>query len=174
MDERDDRPDGTRRPPRWREDFPVRWDEDHYLTRRELAKFLTLGSGLLVGANLGLVALGRRAPHARAPEVRVASASAVPPGGSVLFRYPTAEDPCILVRTNAGVLKAYSQVCTHLSCAVVHRPGEDALFCPCHLGWFAAEDGRPTAGPPERRLPRITLEVRGDDIYAVGVEGENS
>ena len=33
--------------PRWREDFPVRWDEDHYMTRRELAKFLTLGSGLL-------------------------------------------------------------------------------------------------------------------------------
>ena len=36
--------------PRWREDFPVRWDEDHYVTRRELAKFLTLGSGLLAGA----------------------------------------------------------------------------------------------------------------------------
>ena len=31
--------------PRWREDFPVRWDEDNYMTRRELAKFLTLGSG---------------------------------------------------------------------------------------------------------------------------------
>ena len=25
--------------PRWRDDFPVRWDEDHYVTRRELAKF---------------------------------------------------------------------------------------------------------------------------------------
>ena len=29
---------------RWRDDFPVRWDDDNYMTRRELAKFLTLGS----------------------------------------------------------------------------------------------------------------------------------
>ena len=36
---------------RWRKDFPVRWDEDNYMTRRELAKFLTLGSGLLAGVN---------------------------------------------------------------------------------------------------------------------------
>ena len=38
--------------PRWREDFPVRWDEDNYMTRRELAKFLTLGSGLLASVNV--------------------------------------------------------------------------------------------------------------------------
>ena len=44
---------------RWREDFPVRWDADHYLTRRELAKFLTLGSALLTGAT-GALALASR------------------------------------------------------------------------------------------------------------------
>jgi Rieske Fe-S protein len=167
-DERDGRP--GQRPPRWREDFPVRWEEAHLLTRRELAKFLTLGSGLILGANLGLVALARRGRPGPFPEVKVAVASAVTPGGSVLFRYPTADDPCILIRTNAGVLKAYSQMCTHLSCAVVHRPAEDALVCPCHHGRFAAADGRPTLGPPRRRLPRITLDVRGDDVYAVGVD----
>ena len=38
---------------RWQEDFPIRWEADHYVTRRELTKFLTLGSCLLVGANAG-------------------------------------------------------------------------------------------------------------------------
>ena len=44
--------------PRWREDFPVRWDEDNYMTRRELAKFLTLGSGLLASVNVLIAFIG--------------------------------------------------------------------------------------------------------------------
>lgn len=161
--------DDQNRGPRWREDFPIAWDADNYLTRRELAKFLTLGSALLVCATGAIVATGRRVQ--RAPgELRVASAGAIGPGGSLLFRYPTGEDPCILVRGRDGALRAFSQVCTHLSCAVVHVPGEDELMCPCHRGFFDAADGRPLAGPPTRRLPRILLEQRGDDIFAVGVE----
>lgn len=154
----------------WREDFPVRWDEDHYLTRRELAKFLTLGSALLAAANAVAALVGRRLGPARGPGVRVARASALAPGQSVLFRYPTDDDPCILVRCQDGTLRAYSQVCTHLACAVVHQPNDDRLFCPCHRGAFACADGRPTMGPPARPLPRILIEERGDEIYAVGVD----
>jgi len=168
MDDRDRPADA--RPPRWQEDFPVRWEDDHYLTRRELTKFLTLGSGLLVATNAVVAALGRRLPEASYPAARIESAEALGPGQSLLFRYPTAEDPCILIRTRAGEWRAYSQVCTHLACAVVHRPADEALFCPCHVGWFAEDDGRPTAGPPERRLPHIRLDVREDGIYAVGVD----
>jgi Rieske Fe-S protein len=160
------------KPPRWREDFPIEWESDHYVTRREMAKFLALGSGLLAGASVIVAAAGRffRPPVGPGPRVLVGKASSIAPGGSVLFRYPTDEDPCILVRGADGALRAYSQVCTHLSCAVVHRPETDALFCPCHHGWFAASDGRPTAGPPTRRLPRVRLDVRGDEIFATGLE----
>lgn len=155
--------------PRWREDFPVRWAHDHYVTRRELAKFLTLGSALLATASGAIAAIGRWGRHeAKAPPVRVARASSIPPGGSALFRYPTSGDPCILVRGQDGSLRAFSQVCTHLSCAVVHHPERDELFCPCHHGIFSAIDGRPIAGPPIRRLPMIQLELRGDDVIAVG------
>ena len=154
--------------PKWRGDFPIRWENDHYVSRREMAKFLTLGSALLVGAN-GLLALaGRLRKRPAPPQKRVASASALAPGSSVTFRYPTDEDPCILVRTGDGKLAAYSQVCTHLSCAVVYRSEE--LFCPCHHGVFSCGEGLPTAGPPTRRLPRIKLEQRGDELWAVGVE----
>ncbi|MGH9823920.1 MAG: ubiquinol-cytochrome c reductase iron-sulfur subunit [Blastocatellia bacterium] len=163
--------DSSREPePRWREDFPIQWERDHYVTRREFAKFLTLGSSLLVAANavIAAIGLGRRKPQA--PEALIGSASAVPPDGTVLFRYPTDKDPCILIRNKSGQLLAYSQVCTHLSCAVIHEPDQNQLFCPCHHGCFSTGDGRPLAGPPTRALPKIKLKVRGDDIYAVGVE----
>jgi nitrite reductase/ring-hydroxylating ferredoxin subunit len=156
--------------PRWREDFPVRWDEDNYMTRRELAKFLTLGSGLLVSTNalIAFVGLTRGLPDP--PPIRIARAGDLAPGASLLFRYPTAEDPCILVRDPAGHFEAFSQVCTHLSCAVVHRPETQALDCPCHKGSFSSADGRPLAGPPTRRLPRVLIEQRGDDLVATGIE----
>ena len=155
---------------RWREDFPVRWDEDNYITRREMVKFMGLGSLLLAGANFVVAAIPhlQRAEHY--PEQKLGPASLVPMTGSVLFNYPTPQDPCILVRNQAGELVAYSQVCTHLSCAVIHSPKENALFCPCHNGYFTVEEGRPYAGPPTRPLPRIKLEQRGEYVYAVGVE----
>jgi nitrite reductase/ring-hydroxylating ferredoxin subunit len=156
--------------PRWREDFPTRWDDDHYMTRRELAKFLTLGSGLLasVSALIAFLGLTRRMPAL--PVRRIAAADDVPAGGALLFRYPTDEDPCILIRNAAGAFEAFSQVCTHLSCAVVHRPDEQVLTCPCHRGSFSVNDGRPLAGPPTRRLPRILIDQRGADLVATGIE----
>jgi Rieske Fe-S protein len=155
---------------RWREDFPVRWDDDHYMTRRELAKFLTLGSGLLAGVN-GLIALiGLTGAPPAAPVRRIAGVDEIAPGASLLFRYPTEEDPCILVRDPSGRFDAFSQVCTHLSCAVVHRPGDASLACPCHRGLFSTRSGLPLAGPPTRRLPRIVIEQRGSDLIATGIE----
>ena len=29
--------------PKWRTDFPIEWEGDHYVSRREMVKFLTLG-----------------------------------------------------------------------------------------------------------------------------------
>ena len=155
---------------RWREDFPVRWDADHYLTRRELAKFLTLGSALLCGATGALALASRIDARTDWPAVRIPAAAALLPGTSLLFRYPTDADPCILIKTGAGQLKAYSQVCTHLSCAVRYEAGGDTIECPCHRGFFAIDDGRPVAGPPTRPLPRVRLETRSDGVYAVAME----
>lgn len=165
-----DKPDPVE--PRWQEDFPIEWERDFYVTRRELAKFLTAGSFLLAsaGALVAFVGAFVRPFKKNQSGVRIASADAVAPGTSVLFRYPTDEDPCILLRSRSGELKAFSQVCTHLSCAVVQRPQTDGLFCPCHQGHFSSGDGRAIAGPPTRRLPRILLEERPDGIYSVGRE----
>jgi Rieske Fe-S protein len=162
--------DDTKAVQRWRDDFPVRWDDDHYLTRRELAKFLTLGSALLTGATGALALAGHTRSAAEFPAMPIPAAAALLPGTSLLFRYPTDADPCILIKTGQGELKAYSQVCTHLSCAVRFEAGTNSIACPCHRGFFAVEDGRPTAGPPTRPLPRVRLEARADGIYAVGMD----
>jgi Rieske Fe-S protein len=156
--------------PRWEEDFPIQTERDHYVTRREFAKFLTLGSVLLAAANAVIAFVGLRHRDKQTPATLIATSSSIPPGGSALFQYPTDQDPCILVRPKTGDLLAYSQVCTHLSCAVVHQPEQNQLFCPCHHGCFSESEGRPIAGPPTRRLPRIKLEQHGDDVYAVGIE----
>ena len=87
-----------------------------------------------------------------------------------MFSYPTPQDPCILVRRSNGALAAFSQKCTHLSCAVYYAAARDRLECPCHEGYFSADNGRVLQGPPPRPLPRIRLDVRGEDIIAVGVD----
>ncbi len=38
--------------PKWRQDFPIEWEGDQYVTRREMVKFMTLGSLLLAGGKL--------------------------------------------------------------------------------------------------------------------------
>jgi nitrite reductase/ring-hydroxylating ferredoxin subunit len=156
--------------PRWRQDFPTDIPEDDALARREFTKFLVLTSGAFAAGQcwIGLMSLLR--DNVPPSEARVAAAADVQPGGVVEFRYPTGDDPCLLIRLQGGRLVAYGQQCSHLSCAVIPEPGQGRLRCPCHNGFFEISEGRPIAGPPRRPLPRIKLAVREGVIYATGVE----
>lgn len=166
-------PDGTPLAvqPVWRKDFPIDWPVDQYVARRDFAKFLVLTSAAFV-AGQGWIAAQHlvRKNRPAEPRMKVAQLSEVAVGSARVFRYPTASDPCLLIRLEPNVLLAYSQACTHLSCAVVPRLEQGVLHCPCHEGYFDLATGKNIAGPPPRPLPRIVLEVEGDDVYAVGVE----
>jgi Rieske Fe-S protein len=158
--------------PRWRRDFPIDWPEDGFVARRDFVKFLVLTSFAFVAGQAWIAAksiLRRRRAETPPAETKVASLSGLPRGSATTFKYP-AEEPCLLVHDGDGQLYAYSQSCTHLSCAVVPELERGLLRCPCHEGYFDLRSGRNVAGPPPRPLPRIKLEVRGDDIFAVGVE----
>lgn len=153
-----------------KEDFPVDWEEDHYVSRREFFKFMTLASG---GLAVGSVAL---AAWAQVPRERrsfdralVATSKDVPVGGSLQFSYPRPSDLCILMQPEAGNFVAYSRRCTHLSCPVEYQADQNRLYCPCHNGAFSLEDGHVLQGPPPRPLPRIELQIVGDRIFATGV-----
>jgi Rieske Fe-S protein len=139
--------------------------------RRQFTKFLVLTSAGMACGNgwIWLRSLSARSAPAY-PERVVARASELAPGAVRMFSYPGEEDPCILIRRTNGSLAAFSQKCTHLSCAVHYAADRDRLECPCHDGYFSAENGRVLQGPPPRPLPRILIEERGDDVVAVGVE----
>jgi Rieske Fe-S protein len=72
----------------------------------------------------------------------------------------------ILINLPGHGLVAYSDVCTHLSCAVLYQ-GNGKLHCPCHEGLFDATTGDVLAGPPTRPLPLIQLARQNGIIYAV-------
>jgi Rieske Fe-S protein len=158
--------------PRWRRDFPIDWDEDDYVSRRELTKFVVLTSGAFVVGQLWIAfrALFRRNGAGVAVERAIASVDELPIGGAKTFSYPEGSSPRLLVRTTTGFV-AYDQQCTHLQCPVVPVVDEGKIHCPCHNGWFDLETGNVIAGPPQRRLPRIHLKVLGGTVYATGVEG---
>lgn len=165
------RPRDDIEPPQWRSDFPIDWPKDEFVARRDFAKFLVLtscafaaGQGWIAAQDL--VRQRRSAP----PRVKIASRSEIPIGGTKTFSYPSERDRCVLVRLGPDELVAFSQSCTHLSCAVIPKVDEGVFVCPCHEGYFDLRTGRNISGPPPRPLPRIAIETDGDDVYAVGVE----
>jgi nitrite reductase/ring-hydroxylating ferredoxin subunit len=79
--------------------------------------------------------------------------------------------PAIVVHLDSG-LKAYSAVCTHFACLVKWNLETAQLECPCHDGYFSAEDGAVLAGPPPAPLTMLETEVVDGQIY-VKVGGES-
>ena len=151
-------------------DFPIDWEEDHYVSRREFFKFLTLASGGLAvgsGALAAWTSFSRR--ERKFEPVPIAGAENLDPGASMPFDFPRKGDLCLLIRRPDGAYVAYSRRCTHLSCPVQYEPSHERLYCPCHNGAFAVEDGRVLQGPPPHPLPRIKLEVRERTVWATGV-----
>jgi arsenite oxidase small subunit len=156
--------------PLWREEISIFAADERYVNRRQFAKFLVLTSfGMFVG-NVWILARSWLARRPIYPVRAVATADEIPVGGVKLFRYPGPDDPCILVRHSETELAAYSQKCTHLSCAVYYSRQNGRLECPCHEGYFSVRDGRVLQGPPQRPLPRIVLERRGERLIATGVD----
>jgi nitrite reductase/ring-hydroxylating ferredoxin subunit len=157
--------------PAWRTDFPIDWPADHYVERRDFMKFMVLTSLAFTVGQFWIAIQnwwgGRGARH---ETVRLASIGDVPVGTTRTFAYPTEHDPCILIRPDERTFVAYSQECTHLSCAVVPRIEDGVIRCPCHDGLFDLTSGRPIAGPPRRPLSVVRLQIRGSDIFAAGVE----
>lgn len=160
--------------PAWRHDFPIDWPQDHYVERREFMKFMVLTSLALTVGQFWIAAKSWWRRRGESESRRIASLRDVPVGGVVTFAYPGEQDDCFLARTGEGEFVAYSQKCTHLSCAVRPLVDEGVIHCPCHEGYFDLQSGRPIAGPPQRPLPLVHLEVRGGDIYATGIEARTA
>lgn len=152
----------------WREEFPYHWSADDLVTRRDTLRFLVAGSGALFVASAALAIVGSvRAstntvirPVARVGELGINQ-------WKVIDRYPDQYSQGILVNLPGNRLVAYSDVCTHLSCAVLYQSDKQRFYCPCHDGMFDAYTGNVLAGPPTRPLPIIQLAEHNGIIYAI-------
>ena len=156
--------------PLWREEFSIFKGKEKYVSRRQLTKFLTLTSlGMFMGNGwiFGKAWMGKQTAY---PSRTVARVGEIQVGGVKLFQYPREQDQCILVRTGEDSYVAYSQKCTHLSCAVYYSQKNDRLECPCHEGYFSIRDGSVLQGPPTRPLPRVVLERRGPELIAIRMQ----
>ncbi len=150
----------------WREEFPYPWDEDEIVTRRDTLRFLLAGSGALFLATGVLAIIGYLPKGADVQAVPVAKVGELAENKWRVFDFPDQYAQGILINLPGKGLVAYSDVCTHLSCAVIYQ-GDGKMHCPCHDGLFDAATGNVLAGPPTRPLPLIQLAIHDGTIYAV-------
>src|SRR5262245_16695498 len=157
--------------PKWRRDFPFTSEGEEEVTRREFARYLVLASAAYAAGSVGVAAWTSLRPVNRGAPRAIVASERIREGTAILFRYPTERDPAILVRLPDGSLRAFSQHCTHLGCVVHWSAERERMLCPCHDGAFDARTGAVLAGPPQRPLGRIDVEVRADGmIWALGQE----
>jgi Rieske Fe-S protein len=145
--------------------------DDVNLNRRA---FLKASFGATVAIGLATTPFGvfsyMRDADGKVKRVEVADTKELAIGESKNFAYPTEDEPALLVRTPDDQYVAYNNKCTHLQCPVFYEHKENVLLCPCHKGYFDVNNGHPVAGPPQRELPKILLEVKNGKVYAVGRE----
>jgi nitrite reductase/ring-hydroxylating ferredoxin subunit len=154
--------------PLWRRDFPYSSAGEEEVTRREFARYLALGSGVLATGTLGIAAWTQLRTINHGEPRPIVALDQIPVGGTYLFKYPTASDPAIMLRASHTEVVGFSQKCTHLGCVVFFEEAENRWHCPCHEGNFEARTGAVISGPPTRPLGRIALEIRGDTVWALG------
>jgi nitrite reductase/ring-hydroxylating ferredoxin subunit len=150
----------------WRKEFPYPWDEDEIVTRRDTLRFLLAGSGTLFVATAGLAILGALPKNPDVTAIPIASVGELAENQWKVFDFPDQYSQGILINLPDHGLVAYSDVCTHLSCAVLYT-GDGKLHCPCHEGLFDAQTGNVISGPPTRPLPLIQLAIENGKIYAL-------
>ncbi|MGE5595978.1 MAG: Rieske 2Fe-2S domain-containing protein [Hyphomicrobiales bacterium] len=160
-------PRRPRRAERALAEFPYEWERDSAVSRRDLLRLAVLTSGALFAGTLILALLGRRDDRRRGKPKPIEGGLQLPVGEALYFNYPDSGDQAVLLNLPGVGFVAFSQKCTHLSCSVYYKAEKGELLCPCHDGRFEAATGEPIAGPPQRRLPRITLEERNGQLFAI-------
>ncbi|MCC6547835.1 Rieske (2Fe-2S) protein [Candidatus Sumerlaeota bacterium] len=161
--------------PKWREDFPIEQEFDDFITRRDFVRFLGLVSaGLMVG-NASVVVSSLTHEEGPFPEMEVAGAADMKPGGWMVYKYPNEKTAAILIRRENGEYISFLQKCPHLACPVsYHRSNDEEgehIGCYCHNGRFEVETGRGTQGPPRelRPLRQVVLRVDENSVTAIGL-----
>jgi len=101
----------------------------------------------------------KKLPLPKEVTITLADLEQVSLNSAVYFQYGYL--PGILVRTEAGEVKAFSAKCTHLDCNVNYKPDTKTFHCACHDGYFDIT-GKNIAGPPPKPLLAFTVKQEGE------------
>ena len=133
--------------------------------RRDLLNWIL---GTWAGGMLGAVVypMARFLVPPEIPEAATLSASGgsasklTPNSGRIV---PFGSQAAIVIRTESGEVRAFSAICTHLTCTVQYRADLKHIWCACHNGHYDLT-GRNISGPPPRPLRTYEVAVKDDEI----------
>jgi Rieske Fe-S protein len=155
-----------------------------HMSRREFVAIVAAATGTVMGATIGLPAIG----YLTAPALQKVSADAWIPAGPV-DNYPVGTPTLFnfnrtkvngwettvnsygvyIIRNEDGSILALSNKCTHLSCRVNWAQDAEAYICPCHDAYFDIT-GQIIKGPQPRPLDQYETKVEENILYIHFVE----
>jgi Rieske Fe-S protein len=149
-----------------------------HMSRREFVSIVTAAAGTVMGALIGIPAIG----YLIAPALQKVSADAWIPAGPIanypvgvptLFNFNRTKvngwektvnsyGVIIIQHEDASIL-ALSNKCTHLSCRVNWKPEAAAYICPCHDAYFDI-NGQIIKGPQPRALDTYETKIEENNL----------
>jgi Rieske Fe-S protein len=151
--------------------------DSHEVSRRDFVRIVTAFLGTVIGAVVGLPAIGYLiAPAAKGQEsegwVPLGKVEDFPVESPVLRTFvrtkingweKTSNSYGVYVMRHEGdQFTILSNACTHLSCRVSWNEERQAYLCPCHDAVFA-KDGSVLSGPPPKALKSYNPEGGGNE-----------
>jgi quinol---cytochrome c reductase iron-sulfur subunit, bacillus type len=155
------------------------------MSRRQFVTIVTAAVGTVMGAFIGIPAIG----YLIAPALKKQAADAWIPAGPLenyavgvptLFNFNRTKVNgwektvnsygVYIIRHEDGSILALSNKCTHLSCRVNWKQDSAAYICPCHDAYFDI-NGQKIKGPQPRALDPYETKVEDANLFVHFLEG---
>lgn len=93
--------------------------------------------------------------------VKAGKVDDIPPDSGKIIKF--GRHPVILIRTQTGEFRAFSAICTHLSCIVQYQKETHHIWCACHNGLYDL-NGKNISGPPPKPLTPYVVQVQNGEV----------
>lgn len=157
----------------------------HHIERRDFVNLVLAFLGSIMGAIIGIPAIG----YILHPALKVQPKEAWIPVGPV-DRFPIGTPTLFsftrttvngwektvnsygayVLKLSENQFKVFSNMCTHLSCRVTWKEERQEYVCPCHDGRFS-KDGTVTYGPPPAPLREYETKIEDGILQIHFTEG---
>ncbi|MCX8060993.1 MAG: ubiquinol-cytochrome c reductase iron-sulfur subunit [Anaerolineales bacterium] len=154
-------------------------DNSPNLTRRQFVTVIGAAISTLIGAAVGLPAIGYLLSPALEKQegeswILLGPLDNYPLNQPTLFTFTrtkkhgwektTTSYGVYVLRTSPTEVRVFSNVCTHLSCRVTWKEEVQEYICPCHDGHFAI-DGSIISGPQPRSLDEYETKIEDGNLF---------